>query len=227
MKIVIDMGGSVLCPEGVPKPGYLRDFRKLVLGFAKDHKIVIVAGGGGLAKGMIARAEEAGAKDRDLRDLIGIAATRVNASILLSVIGDRAYSRVPQDTKEAAKALESCSIAVMGGIRPRQTTDAVAVQVAREIKADFIVVATNVKGVYTKNPLKYKDARFLKSVSPRELVRIVEPCDFRPGHSGVLDPVAARELVGGGIKTLVLDGRDLDSMKKALTGKEFIGTVIE
>ena len=227
MKIVIDIGGSVLCPEGVPKPGYLKDFRKLVLGFARDHKVVIVVGGGGLAKSMIDYAEKAGARDRDLRDWIGIMATRFNASLLAAVIGKKACPGIPASEKEVARALKAGNIVVMGGLRPRQTTDAVSVQVAREIKADLIIVATNVKGVYTHNPFKYSYAKFLESLSPKQLLEIVKPCDFRPGHSGVLDPVAAELLIKTGIKTVVLDGRDLENMKNALEGERFTGTVIE
>ncbi len=227
MKLVIDIGGSVLCPEGAPKPGYLKDFRKLVLGFARDHKVVIVVGGGGLAKNMIAHAEDVGAGDRDALDKIGMAAARVNASVLAAVIGEKACHCIPDSEEKAAECLEKGKIVIMGGLRTRQTTDAVAVQVAKEIGADMIVVATNVKGVYTRNPFKFSYAKFLESLSPKQLVEIVKPCDFRPGHSGILDPVAAKLLLKYRIKTVVLDGRDLNNMRKALEGKRFIGTVIE
>lgn len=227
MKIVIDIGGSVLCPEGVHNPDYLKEFKKLILRFAKEHKFVIVVGGGGVAKGMIDYAEKAGARDRDLRDLIGIMATRTNASVLLSVMGSKAYQGIPASENEAARALKSSNIVVMGGTRPRQTTDAVSVQAAKEINADFIIVATNVKGVYTHNPFKYSYAEFLESLTPKQLVDIVKPCEFRPGHSGVLDPVAVGLLLKYRIKTVVLDGRDLDNLEKALTGKKFVGSLIE
>lgn len=227
MKIVIDIGGSVLCPEGSPNPEYLKDFRRLVLGFARNHKIVIVVGGGGLAKGMIGYAEKAGAEDRDLRDWIGIMATRVNAALLLSVIGKKAYPGIPESVREASRALKSKKIVVMGGLKPRQTTDAVSVQVAKEIGADFIVIATNVRGIYTRNPLKFSYAEFLESLSPEQVLEIVKPCDFRPGHSGVLDPVAAKLLIKSRIKTVVLDGRNLNNLRNALKGEKFIGSVIE
>ncbi len=227
MKLVIDIGGSVLCPEGVPRPGYLKEFRRLILKFARENRVVIVVGGGGLAKSMINYAEKAGARDRDLRDWIGIMATRFNASMLIAVMGKKAYQGIPRSEKEASQALKSGKIVVMGGLRPKQTTDAVRVQVAKEIKADLIIIATNVKGVYTRNPFKFSYAKFLESLTPKQLVEIVKPCDFRPGHSGVLDPVAAKLLLKYRIKTVVLDGRDLNNMRKALEGKRFIGTVIE
>ncbi len=227
MKIVIGMGGSVLCPEGSPNLDYMKGFRKLVLELAGEHRIVIVVGGGGIAREMIGYAEKAGVRDRDLRDMIGIMATRFNASLVMAVIGNGAYARIPESEEEAAEAFKSGKIVVMGGLRPRQTTDAVSVQVAREIGADLIVVATNVKGVYTHNPFKYSYARFIESLSPKQLLEIVKPCDFRPGHSGVLDPVAARLLLKSRIRAVVLDGRDLGNMRNALEGKRFTGTIIE
>lgn len=227
MKIVIDIGGSVLCPEGSPKPDYLRGFKDLVLRFAKDNQVVIVVGGGGLAKEMIGHAERAGAGDRNLRDWIGIMATRVNASMIVAVIGSKAYPGIPDSVKEAAQALKSRNIVVMGGLKSRQTTDAVAVQVAKDIKADFIVIATNVKGVYSHNPLKFSYAKFIDSLTAKRLLEIVKPCEFRPGHSGVLDPVAAKLLIKSRIRTLVLDGRDLGNLEKALKGDKFTGSIIE
>jgi len=227
MKIVIDIGGSILCPKGVPDVEYLKKLRGVLLGIAKKNRIVIVVGGGGLAKKMITSAEKAGARNRDLLDRLGITATRVNAGVLAAVIGDKACQCIPDSEEKAAKCMKKGIVVVMGGLRTRQTTDAVAVQVAKEAKADLIVVATNVKGVYNRNPFKFSYAKFIESMTPEQLAEIVSPCEFRPGHSGVMDPVAAKLLIKSRIKTVVLDGRDLENLKNALEGKEFTGSIIE
>jgi uridylate kinase len=47
------------------------------------------------------------------------------------------------------------------------------------------------------------------------------------GPLTVMDPVAARLLERSKIKAVLLDGRNLANMKKAITRKHFVGTLIE
>lgn len=53
---------------------------------------------------------------------------------------------------------------------PYFTTDTAGVLRALEIEADMMIKATKVDGVYTKDPMKYEDAKFLKETTYDEVL---------------------------------------------------------
>lgn len=226
MKIVFDIGGSVLCPEGDPNLSYIKKLKKFIIDLKrKKHKIIIVTGGGKVAKSYIAAARMFKA-DEDTLDFIGILGTRMNAMILISALGKYAYNRLVKNKERLEDAIKSGKVVVMGGTVLRQTTDAVSVAAAEFFNADLIIVGTNVKGMYDKDPFKHKNAKLLKSITPKQLHRMVKVKKHIAGPLTIMDPVAARILEHIKIKTVVLDGKNLDNMKKVIDGKKFTGTVI-
>jgi uridylate kinase len=157
---------------------------------------------------------------------IGIEAARMNASALITELGDKAFLEVPKDEDEAKAAFSHGRIVVVGGFRPGQTTDAVTVQSAEAIGADLIIIGTDVKGVYDKDPNKHEDARFIPEISALDLREMVEAAGLEPGKNTIVDPVAARLIEKIGTRAVVLDVRDMDNLKKAIKGDGFEGTSI-
>jgi uridylate kinase len=226
MKIVIDIGGSVLCPEGVPDVEYIKKFSKFILDLKKrNHKIIIVTGGGKLCRNYVNACRSFNASESYL-DLIGITATRLNAMALISALKNEAFLNPVKNFEELAEAVNFDKIVVMGGLIPGQTTDAVAAEVADFIDADILLIATNVKGVYDKDPKKFKDVKIFKKMSGKDLFRISMSDEFLAGKSSIVDPVAAKLILRLKAKTIILDGRDIKNMEKAIEGKKFIGTII-
>lgn len=103
----------------------------------------------------------------------------------------------------------------MGGTVPGHTTDAVAAVLAEYIDADLLVYATNVDGVYTKDPKK-GDARRFEEMSSDELMEIAIQDKRKAGGSAVIDFLAARFIERSNIKTLVLDGSDPEKVFNAV-----------
>jgi len=97
---------------------------------------------------------------------------------------------------------------------------------ARAIGARVLVNATNVDGVYSEDPRKNPDAVRFESLTPEELIEIVGE-SHTAGNSTVIDPVAARVIREGGLRTLILDGRDLQNMENAILGRPFRGTLVQ
>lgn len=225
MKIVIDAGGSVLCSGSAPNTSFIRKFSKLLLELRKKHQVIVVVGGGALAKNYIGAARELKIPESQL-DLIGIDATRMNARVLISVMGEHAYQKPVRDFGELANALLWDKVIVLGGLTPGQTTDAVSVQVAEFIGADMLIVGTDVPGIYDKNPKEHRDAKPLKRMSAQALFQMVQDSEFAAGKSSIIDPVAAKLLTRSKIKTVVLGIKDLENLKKAASGKPFKGTLI-
>jgi uridylate kinase len=221
MKVVISMGGSILASPA-PNVDLIRDFASLLISMKSEgHIILVVVGGGQLARDYIAAVKALGADWKE-SDGVGIAATRMNAMLLSAALGEYGAYEIPGDT---GIDCESPKITVMGGVKPGQTTDAVAAELAVRCNFDMLLIATNVDGVYESDPRESPDAKKIKSMNTSELISIVGD-EHSPGMKAVVDPVAAAKIHKSGTKTIVVDGQNLKNIENAINGKEHNGTEI-
>lgn len=93
--------------------------------------------------------------------------TRLMTSIAMGEIAE------PFIRRRALRHLEKGRIVIFAGGtgNPYFTTDTAAALRASEVKAEVILKATNVKGVYNKDPDTHKKAKFFASINPVEVVR--------------------------------------------------------
>ena len=226
--VVISMGGSVMIPEH-PSPEFIREFADILK--ATASKSYVVLGGGRLAREYISIARNLGA-DEGYLDEIGISATRLNARLLISALGEMAYPHPAVNFDEAINAKRAFPVVVMGGTHPGHTTDGVAAMLAERVRAERLIIATNVKGVYTADPKKDPGARLYHLMPFSKLMEIALSMEGGAGKSGVVDPLAARIVSRSGIPAIVCDGRRLEVLKKAINSplseleNEFPGTII-
>lgn len=226
MRIVFNIGGSVLCPEGTPDMGYVKKFSKFILNLKrKKHKIIVVTGGGGISRKYIELARTFKPSE-DFLDWIGILGTRMNAMVLIASLGEYAYPKVVKNKDDLEHALSSNRIVVMGGTVQGQTTDAVTIAVAELFNANLIIMGTDVDGVYDKDPDKYRHAKLLKIASINDLKKITRTKKHRAKPIAVIDPIAVKLLKRAKIRTIVLNGKKIENIKKAVQGGKFIGTVV-
>ncbi len=139
-------------------------------------QIGVVIGGGNIFRGMAA--SEKG-MDRVSADYMGMLATVINGLALQSVLeGEGVPTRVqtaiemrevaePFIQRRAIRHLEKGRVVIFaaGTGNPYFTTDTAATLRAVEIKADILLKATKVDGVYDKDPLQNKNAVMYKKVS--------------------------------------------------------------
>lgn len=222
--ISVSIGGSILVPDSADI-GFVRKLAELLLKKAQKHVLIVVVGGGALARKYIDSCRGLGA-DETFLDEVGIRATRLNASVLLAAVMEKAYPKVAEDLDEAVTAAHRHPIVVMGGTHPGHTTDAVTVFAAEKAHADRILITTNVAGVYSADPNKDPDARLIERLTPEKLVEITGSMQHEAGSKGVIDPVGAKLIARSRIVTYVLDGRDLRNLDAAIEGKKFKGSVI-
>ena len=100
--------------------------------------------------------------DSDRLDEVGIAATRINATIIQQIlidIGCNVAPSIPHSTVDAAQYFDQYNIVVMGGTTPGHTTDAVAISLARDCGARDCIIATNVSHIFDKDPKVSEDAK--------------------------------------------------------------------
>jgi uridylate kinase len=222
--ISISVGGSILVPDSADVD-LVKRLAALLLKKAERHRLILVVGGGALARKYIESCRAMGV-DETFLDEVGIRATRLNACVLLAAVIEKAYPKVADDLDEAVNASHRFPIVVMGGTHPGHTTDAVTVFAGEKAHADRILITTNVAGVYTADPKKDPSAKLLERLTPQQLVEIVGGMPHEAGSKGVIDPLGARLVARSKIVTYVLDGRDLKNLDAAIEGKKFRGSVI-
>ncbi len=226
--LVLALGGSLLRPEESERHAWLSSLAELLA--SCDVPIGIVVGGGAPAREAIELAKPV-ISDVSALDEIGIAATRLNAAIVAQVLqnaGLDVCAGIPSDVVSAARGMLAHKVVVMGGTRPGHTTDNVAIRLAIESGAARCLIATNVSHVYTSDPKISPDARTIELMTLSELQEIVgPPVHGKAGGSGVIDPVGVQAAIDHELPLAVLDGREIDIIADALSGKAFIGTRIE
>ncbi len=224
-RVVLSIGGSVLVPDE-KDDAYIDDLAKLLKKLSADHKLFVVTGGGRISRYYIRTGRELGMAETELDDL-GIMATRMNARLLSGALKGYA-NKLPPSTVEGAASIESKNrIIVMGGTAPGWTTDFVAASLADAVGAARLVNATSVDGVYTADPKKSRKARMLREMSYDDLVRLSGSGHTKAGPTVIFDPLAARLIAKAGIPLFVVNGRNLDALRKSIEGRSFHGTRVE
>ncbi len=224
--VALNIGGSILVPDSVDE-NYIRSLKTMLEPFIKSGwRFFIVIGGGKLARRYITAARGLGA-DESYLDEIGIESSRLNAKVLVSGLLAHAHPEVQKSFSAAVEAGKGFPVVIMGGTHPGHTTDAVSAMLAERVGAQELIIATNVKGVYDKDPRKFKDAKFQSRLGYDALIGITATKDAGAGSSAVVDPLACKIVKRAGIPLKVLDGRELAELEKALRGLEFTGTLVE
>jgi len=220
--IVISIGGSVILSEDIDE-NYFKKLKDLLVNFCEKYKIYIVVGGGKTARVYIKIGRELNFNEETL-DQIGIDATRINAKILTNIIGI-SNKKIPINTNDAKKM--NYPIIVMGGTTPGHSTDMVGAELAEKVNASKFIIATNVDGVYDKDPNKYPDAKQLKNISIKELIDKYGTDWKTAGKNVIIDGPALKIINRAKIPTLVLNGKKINELENALNNKSFNGTVIK
>jgi len=224
-RVVVSIGGSVLVP-GDRDLEYISSLASLLRELSSSCKLFVVTGGGRIARYYIELARELGADETYLDD-IGIDVTRLNAKVLIVALGDISYHRPAKSFDEALHASRNYPIVVMGGTHAGHTTDAVAAMLGERVKAHRLVNATSVDGVYTADPKVDKNAKRIERMSHEELLEICGKAHKKAGPNIVFDPLGARLISRSKIPLFVVDGRNFESLKNAILGKDFEGTRVE
>lgn len=223
-KVVLSLGGSVII-RGEEDVRYIKAFVKELLTSTMDTRYVIVTGGGRLARDYIRSGRELGADESTL-DEMGIEATRLNAWLLISALGNECN---PVPFRNIDEALEQASVhrfVVGGGTHPGQTTDAVSAIIAERWGADIFVNMTAVPGAFTSDPLKDPKAKRIPRMTSSELMHLVSNVRSEAGSHSVMDPLAAKVISRSSLLTFIIDGRDIPSLRGVLAGKPFKGTTV-
>lgn len=237
---VISLGGSIIVPPragSAPLPkdsapqgidtAFLAGFSRLVeerLTAAPKQKLIIVCGGGGLARDYQSalRAVRPDAPSDDL-DWVGVAATRVNGELVRRVL--RPWCVEDLVTDPTAVSVFAGRVLVAAGWKPGFSTDNDAVVLARRFSSATVINLSNIAKVYSDDPRKNPAARPVDRLSWKEMLSIVGS-EWSPGKNTPFDPTATRSAAEARIRVIFAEGRNLENLSRILAGADFVGTTI-
>ena len=224
--IVLSLGGSLIIPDNIDV-GFLKKFKKIILKNSKKYKFIIVCGGGSVARKYInGLVKEKIKKKEYLQGLLGISTTRLNARFMTYFFGKDANKGIPQNMEEVKSLLRLYNVVFCGALRyaDEETSDGTSAKLANYFKTIFINL-TDVQGLYTKNPKKFKDAKFISKISWSEFHKTATKQRFSPGQHFVLDQKASKIIMKNKITTYIM-GKDLKQLDNFLKNKKFKATKI-
>ncbi len=192
-----------------------------------DVQIGIVVGGGNIFRGLEASSK---GMDRTSADYMGMLATVINSLALQSAlemhgIATRVQSSIemheiaePFIQRKAIRHLEKGRIVIFAGGtgNPYFTTDTAASLRAMEIKANVIMKATKVDGVYDSDPVKNKNAVIFKKI---------KYIDVLTKNLKVMDATAISLCRDNSLPIIVFNLQKKGNIRSVICGKK-IGTYV-
>lgn len=211
--VILSLGGSIIVPRVIDY-AFLRKFIGLVHKLSRAYRLVIFTGGGAVARdyqtGLQRIASHVTPADLDW---VGIAASRLNAQLLVHSLGALAHDEIITDPRVQLRW--SRPVWVGAGWKPGRSTDYDAVRIAIENGVEHVVNLSNIDYVYTKDPRQHQDAQKLTAVSWSEYLRMVGTT-WSPGLSTPFDPIAAQLARKHRISVIIMNGKKLAMVEKTV-----------
>jgi uridylate kinase len=194
----------------------------------RDRKVevAVVVGGGNIFRGV---SKSAGNMNRSSADYIGMLATIMNGTVLQDALDKlEVYTRVlsaidipqlaePFIRRRAIRHLEKGRVVIFvaGTGNPYFTTDSAAALRALEIKADVILKATKVEGVYNADPMTDPTATRYDCITYQEVLE---------QQLRVMDASAISLCMDNNLPIVVFNMRKPGNIMRVVMGEEGVGT---
>lgn len=191
-------------------------------------QVAVVVGGGNIFRGV---SKSAGDMDRSSADYIGMLATVMNAVVLQDAlekidVKTRVLSAIdiPQLAesfirRRAVRHLEKARVVIFaaGTGNPYLTTDTAAALRALEVKADVILKATKVKGVYSADPMTDPNAVRYDCITYQEVLE---------RQLKVMDASAISLCMDNNLPIVVFNMRESGNIMRVVQDEPGIGTLV-
>lgn len=189
-------------------------------------QVAVVVGGGNIFRGV---SKSAGNMDRSSADYIGMLATVMNAVVLQDAlekieVDTRVLSAVdiPQLAesfirRRAVRHLEKGRVVIFaaGTGNPYFTTDSAAALRALEIKADIILKATKVDGIYSADPMTDSNAVRFNEITYQQVLE---------KQLKVMDASAISLCMDNNLPIVVFNMREAGNITRVVSGEPGVGT---
>lgn len=190
-------------------------------------EIAIVVGGGNFIRGVVA---SAGGFDRVVADHMGMLATVINALALQDALEKAgSYTRVvtaiemreiaePFIRRRVVRHLEKGRLVILAGGTgsPYFSTDTAAALRGMEVKADVILKATKVDGVYDRDPVTSPDAKMFGQITY---------LDVLSKGLAVMDTTAISLCMDNGLPIIVFNLNVPGNLQRVVSGEK-VGSLV-
>jgi uridylate kinase len=191
-------------------------------------QVAVVVGGGNIFRGV---SKSAGNMDRSAADYIGMLATVMNAVVLQDAlekieVDTRVMSAIdipqlaePFIRRRAVRHLEKGRVVIFaaGTGNPYFTTDSAAALRALEIRADIILKATKVDGVYSADPILDTNAELYNEITYRQVLE---------RELKVMDASAISLCMDNNLPIVVFNMREPGNIRRVVLGESGVGTKV-
>lgn len=229
-RVIVKISGEAFCKEktrgiDITESRYIA---KEIFEASKQAQIAVVVGGGNIVRGHELASEEG--IHQATADYMGMMATLINSlalqdilesmgaqTRLLSALSVQALAE-PFIRRRAVRHLEKGRIVVLaaGTGNPHFTTDTAAALKAAEIKAEILLKATKVDGVYDCDPMKNQNATRYQTLSYLDVIN---------KKLSIMDVTAVSMAMELSLPIIVFNLKKRGNISKVISGKQ-IGTVI-
>lgn len=229
-RIVLKLSGEALqgeLPFGID-PHVIHSLAKRIKKLtALNIEIALVVGGGNIFRGVSGSRQGI---DRSTADYMGMLATVINGLALQDAlekagVETRVLTAIemkelaePYIRRRAVRHLEKGRVVIfVGGTgNPYFTTDTTAVLRAIELNADIVLKATNVDGIYTQDPIKYKSAKKFDKLKHIDILK---------KRLKVMDATAISLSMDNNLPLVVFNIRKIGDIERIIKGEK-IGTFV-
>ncbi len=231
-RVMLKLSGEALSKEGKGQGLHqptLHAVAERISALAKNGvQMVIVVGGGNIWR--YRDTQESGI-ERTASDAMGMLATIMNAVALQAAVETfgiraRVLSSIdvpqivePYIRRKAVRHLEKGQVVICAGGtgNPFFTTDSAAALRALELNCEIILKATNVNGIYDKDPNKFPDAVQYKNLTFQDALE---------KHLNVMDQTAFSLCQEQNLPICVFNFADPNALNDAVAGKQ-VGTLVK
>ena len=220
MEIVIKIGGSL-----ATSPKILRLLCTKIGSIGKKHSLFIVPGGSKFADV---------ARDFDKRYKLTQETSHKNAILSMDQYGIILKELIPNSfsfnqLNDYKKILKTKKIPVflpssyMFKKDPLEnswsvTSDSIAAHLAEELNITNLILITDVDGLFTKDPKKFSEAKFIKNISPSALIRL--------NQESCIDKFLGKILLKSKIRCFIVNGMYPSRLSAILKKQQTIYTKI-
>lgn len=231
-RVLIKLSGEFL--KGKDGPLSFEKLESIVSDIKYIHnrgvKIGLVVGGGNILRGI--QGSQKYKIDSAELDELGMVATLINGGAISSAlkkqkVPNSVLSAIPISSSLGYKYSRNKAISLLnenqvvifvGGTgNPFFTTDTASVLRALQIKADILLKATNVNGIYDKDPNRFPDAKFYKKLTYK---------DCLTQGLKIMDLTAFSLAMEHNLSLIVFNSEIKNNLKKVIMGNN-IGTIIK
>ncbi|RLF60966.1 MAG: amino acid kinase [Thermoplasmata archaeon] len=254
--IILKLGGSLLTDKRKRFSIKRNILRRVVSEIKESGKRVIVVHGGGSFGHPIAKEYQLDRGLFNSFQLLGVALTRSAMQKFNSLIVDEFISQGMKPISIQTSAIVICKKRRISSFNYRIVDkffshgftpilygdvvldeemgfcicsgDQLIIELAKKFNPDMVVLATDVDGVFDKDPKKYKDAKLIEKISIRDIDKVKFykiPTDVTGGIKSKIEELA--RLAEDGYNSIIINAKVRGRLKKALLGQKVKGTRIE